>query len=70
MMFHKFDPTRYLNSFIVQIENGKIIGEENKNFYAFKGILYAKAERFSEPKRYEEKWKHPRIFQEFGDACA
>lgn len=70
MAFHKFEPTRYLNKFIVKIENGKIIGEESGNFYAFKGIVYAKADRFSVPRRNEERWKYPRFFKEFRDACA
>lgn len=58
------------SSYIVEIENGKIEGTEHENFYAFKGINYATAERFSLPKPYSEKWNEVRKFMNYGPICA
>lgn len=58
------------DNFVVEIENGKIIGENQEEFYAFKGIPYASAERFLLPKKFNEKWRYPRAFKKFGDVCS
>lgn len=70
LLFIKFKPEDFLSTHLVKIENGKIIGEEFENFYAFKGIPYAQAERFELPQRITEKWRLPRVFKEFGNLCA
>jgi carboxylesterase type B len=56
--------------FVVEIENGKIIGKEHENFYAYRGITYAIAERFSLSSTYSEKWSYVRKFEEYGPVCA
>lgn len=59
------------SSHIIEIENGKIEGEEFDNFFAFKGLPYAVTEkRFSHSKLYEEKWDGVREFKNISKECA
>lgn len=48
----------------VEIENGRLVGEERGNIFAFEGIPYAEAPvgqlRFEPPKPYSQKWTEPR----------
>ena len=57
----------------VEIENGKIVGEKNDDFTAFRGIPYAQAPtgslRFAAPIPYAEKWENEREFKKFGSSC-
>lgn len=70
LLFSNLHNYVYSNKFVVKIENGKIIGKETKNYFAFKGIPYATADRFAHPQRFKEKWNFVRAFKEFGDVCA
>lgn len=69
-MFAKFHPSLYVNLRTVNIENGEIMGEENENYFAFKGIPYAESERFSLPRPYLRKWYDIRKFDKFGSVCS
>lgn len=70
MMFAKFQPSLYLDLYVVKIENGPIIGEENVDHFAFKGIPYAEAKRFTPPKPFTRKWHRILSFNSFGSECA
>lgn len=70
MMFVKFQPSIYLDLHVVKIESGPIIGEENLNHFAFKGIPYAEANRFSPSRPFSKRWHRILSFNKFGNACA
>ncbi|CRL06415.1 CLUMA_CG019612, isoform A [Clunio marinus] len=59
---------------VVNIENGKIVGEEKENYYAFLGLPYAESPtgelRFAPPKRFTQTWDDVREFKKFGSMCA
>lgn len=70
MMFAKFQPAVYLDLHVVKIESGPIIGEENLNHFAFRGIPYAEAKRFSPSEPYSKRWHKILSFDKFGSSCA
>lgn len=63
-----------VGEFIVDIEGGKIAGEENKDFTAFLGIPYAESPvgelRFASPQKYSQKWEGVKEFKKYGSVCA
>ncbi|KAG5677930.1 hypothetical protein PVAND_007644 [Polypedilum vanderplanki] len=61
---------RIAQTHIVEIENGKIIGAEYNDYYAYRGLRYAKAQRFRIAKPYEEKWNDTKEFFNYGHECA
>lgn len=73
-MMAKFHPAMYANKKIVTIEGGRIVGEENDEFFAFRGIPYAESPmgdlRFAPPKRYSQTWEGLRRYENFSDVCA
>ena len=73
-MATKFHPAMYVDSKIINIEGGKIVGEKEENFYAFRGIPYAESPigelRFAPPKSYQQKWEGIRSFTSYNDVCA
>lgn len=70
LLFANLESVIFSDEFVVEIENGKIIGESYDDFYAYKGISYARAQRFSEAQPIKEKWSFVKSFKEFGDVCA
>jgi hypothetical protein len=59
----------FSDKFVVKIENGKIIGETLANYYAFRGIPYATAERFLNAQKFSEKWRFVKGFKDYGKVC-
>ncbi|XP_070490189.1 venom carboxylesterase-6-like [Chironomus tepperi] len=55
---------------IIAIENGKISGVEYDKYFAYKGIKYATASRFSLPKPIASKWCGIKDFRDFKQSCA
>lgn len=53
---------------IAQTESGKVQGYIDGDVYVFKGIPYAKAERFMAPEK-PDKWEGVRLTRVFGPAC-
>jgi carboxylesterase type B len=62
------------DSFVVDIENGKITGEKHDDYIAFLSIPYAQAPvgdlRFALPQPYVQKWENVKEFKNYGDVCA
>lgn len=73
-MIQKFHPALYVRNKIVNIEGGKIVGENNESFFAFRGVPYAEAPvgdlRFAPPKPYAEKWDGIRSYKNYSAVCA
>ena len=55
---------------IIAIENGKISGVEYDNFFAYRGIKYATASRFSLPQPFDGKWCGIKDFRDYRESCA
>lgn len=59
-----------IQAHVIEIENGKISGIEYENYYAYKGIKYATAKRFSLPKPTDQKWCGIKEFKSYKSKCA
>ena len=57
-------------AFVIEIENGKIAGVEYEKYYAYRGIKYATADRFSLSKTFDEKWNDIKELKDYQDSCA
>ncbi|KAL7048233.1 hypothetical protein ACKWTF_003277 [Chironomus riparius] len=55
---------------VIKIENGKIVGMEYEKYFAYRGIKYATAERFSLSKPFEEKWNDIKQLKDYSESCA
>ena len=55
---------------IIAIENGNVSGVEYDKYFAYRGIKYATASRFSLPKPYDGKWCGIKDFRDYGESCA
>ncbi|KAL7048232.1 hypothetical protein ACKWTF_003276 [Chironomus riparius] len=55
---------------IIAIEHGKISGTENDKYFAYRGIKYATAGRFSLPKPFDGKWCGIKDFRDYRESCA
>lgn len=73
-MISKFHPAMYVKNKIVNIEGGKIVGENLKTFYAFRGVPYARPPvgelRFAPPQPYTERWEGLRESKNYSVVCA
>lgn len=59
-----------VHSRTIQTENGKISGVEVANYYAYRGIKYAFANRFEPSQPYTGKWCGVKELKDFKDSCA
>ncbi|KAL7048231.1 hypothetical protein ACKWTF_003275 [Chironomus riparius] len=55
---------------IIAIENGNISGIEYDKYFAYRGIKYATAGRFSLPKPFDGKWCGIKDFRDYRESCA
>ena len=55
---------------IIKIENGKISGVEYDKYFAYRGIKYATASRFSLPKAFDGKWCGIKDFRDYRESCS
>jgi len=55
---------------VIEIENGKITGIEYDKYFAYRGIKYATAERFSLSKPFKEKWNNIKELKDYSESCA
>ncbi|XP_070490460.1 venom carboxylesterase-6-like [Chironomus tepperi] len=55
---------------ITEIENGKIAGIEYDKYFAYRGIKYATAERFSLSEPFKAKWNGIKEFKDYNESCA
>jgi carboxylesterase type B len=65
---------RQSNIGIIDLEGGKIRGEETKLGFSYRGIPYAEPPvgdlRFANPKKYSQTWNNIRDYSKFGPKCA
>lgn len=59
-----------IQALIINIENGKISGVEFEKYFAYRGIQYAIADRFSPPKFFNQTWNDVKEYNDYGDSCA
>ena len=55
---------------IIKLENGKISGVEYDKYFAYRGIKYATASRFSLPKPFDGKWCGIKDLSNYRESCA